>query len=67
MKKLQQVLVLGVSLAALAGCGAEDIASPGTGGNVTINNPPAAPAPTPAPTPVTTATAATGCPFIADP
>jgi hypothetical protein len=61
------LLVLGVSSLALAGCGAGDIASPGTGGNVTINNPPA-PAPTPAPTPTsTTVVAAAGCPTIADP
>ena len=31
-------------LAALAGCGAEEIESPGNSGNVTINNPPAPPA-----------------------
>jgi hypothetical protein len=54
---------------ALAACGPEEIASPGTGGNITINNPPApapAPAPTPTPGPVLVE-AATGCPTIADP
>jgi hypothetical protein len=50
---------------ALAGCGAEEIASPGTGGNVIINNP--TPTPTPPPTPTGgTVTAANGCPTIAD-
>src|SRR5215207_4717042 len=50
----------------LSGCGAGDVASPGTGGNVTINNP-AAPAPSPTPAPTsTTVTAAAGCPTIAD-
>ncbi len=53
---------------ALSACGPEEIASPGTGGNVIINNP----APTPAPTPTPTATsslvtAANGCPTISDP
>jgi hypothetical protein len=53
---------------ALSACGPEDIASPGTGGNITINNPPApAPTPTPTPAPPTLVTAAAGCPTIADP
>lgn len=63
-------LVLGCSALALAGCGADDIASPGTGGNITINNPPApAPSPTPTPTPTgsTAVTPAAGCPTISDP
>ena len=47
---LTRSLVLGCSVLALSACGPEDIASPGTGGNITINNPPA-PAPTPTPTP----------------
>jgi hypothetical protein len=53
---------------ALAACGPEDIASPGAGGNITINNPPA-PAPTPTPTPTGPAlvTPAAGCPTISDP
>ena len=38
-------------LAALAGCGAEEIESPGNSGNVTINNPPAARRPDPPPPP----------------
>ncbi|MDN3644673.1 hypothetical protein QWY75_00475 [Pontixanthobacter aestiaquae] len=67
MTNLHRSFILGCSALALAGCGAEEIASPGTGGNITINNPPAAPTPTPTPTPASTATAATACPFIADP
>lgn len=66
---LRRILFATASVAALSGCnGANDIASPGTGGNIVINNPPA-PAPTPAPTPTPTplVTAATGCPTIADP
>jgi hypothetical protein len=59
-------LVLGCSVLALAACGPEEIVSPGTGGNVIINNP--APTPTPTPTPTSTlVTPANGCPTIADP
>lgn len=52
--------------AVLAGCGADEISSPGTGGNITINNPPAV-AP-PAVTPPTSALVvpAAGCPTIAN-
>lgn len=55
-------------VAALAGCGADDISSPGNSGNVTINNA-AAPGPVPPPPPpaTTLVTPATGCPTIADP
>lgn len=55
-------------VAALAGCGADDISSPGNSGNVTINNA-AAPSPVPPPPPpaTTLVTPATGCPTIADP
>ena len=69
MITIQRTLVLGCSALALASCGGEEIVSPGTGGNITINNPPA-PAPTPAPTPApgpTLVTPAAGCPTIADP
>ncbi|WP_228242590.1 hypothetical protein [Porphyrobacter sp. GA68] len=60
-----RLLALGCSALALAACGPDDIASPGTGGNITINNPPA-----PAPTPTTPPTAgnvtpAADCPTIA--
>ncbi len=53
---------------ALAACGAESIDSAGSGGNITINNPPAAApsAPTPAPTGPALVTPATGCPTIED-
>ncbi|TAJ70645.1 MAG: hypothetical protein EPO51_16245 [Phenylobacterium sp.] len=36
--KLKLLLLCSLSALALAGCGADDISSPGTGGNVTINN-----------------------------
>ncbi len=66
MKNIQRTLILGASIVALAGCGADEIVSPGTNQpvNVTINNP----APTPAPTPTpgaTLVTPAAGCPTIA--
>jgi hypothetical protein len=67
---LSRSLILGCSMLALAACGPEEIASPGTGGNVTINNTTNNPAPTPTPTPTPTSslvTAATGCPTISDP
>ena len=65
MKKIQRTLVLGCSLVALAGCGADEIVSPGTSGDIIINNPPPAPTPTPTPTPTQTmVTPAAGCPLI---
>ncbi len=63
-KRFTKVMLSGASFAALAACGASDIASPGTGGNVTINNVTPAPTPTPTPTP-TGVTPAGGCPTIA--
>ncbi|RAK52179.1 hypothetical protein [Phenylobacterium deserti] len=67
MKLSKNLLVVGCAALALAGCGADDISSPGTGGNVTINNP----APTTPTTPTTPSngnvTPASGCPTIADP
>lgn len=66
-KQLTKLMMSGASCVALAACGASDIASPGTGGNVTINNN-TTPAPTPTPTPTPTlVTAAAGCPTILDP
>ncbi|MEP7312359.1 MAG: hypothetical protein ABI859_07230 [Pseudomonadota bacterium] len=67
MRTVQWILA-GVVIGTLAGCGAEEIASPGAGGNVTINNPPAVTPPTVQPPagPVL-AVAATGCPTIPDP
>jgi len=68
VKNIQRILALGCSLVALAGCGADEIVSPGTGGNIIINNPPPAPAPTPTPTPTQAqVTPAAGCPTIATP
>ena len=63
----RNVLVFAAVSAVLAGCGAGEVASPGSGGNITINNPPATPptpvVPPPAPTLVTPAG---GCPTIED-
>ena len=68
MKILRNVLMATVSAVVLSGCGTDDIASPGAGGNVTIiNNPTPAPTPTPTGTPTPTVTAASACPVIADP
>src|SRR5262245_60287891 len=64
---LSRSLVLGCSVLVLSSCGPEDIASPGTGGNITINNNTPAPTPAPTPTPAALITAAAGCPTIADP
>lgn len=67
MRTLPSLLLVCASSLALSACGADSIASPGSGGNVTINNPPA-PAPTPTPTPTSTlVTPAAGCPTISDP
>lgn len=66
MTNFHGMLLLGASALVLSGCGAGEVGSPGTGGNVTINNP--APAPAPAPTPAPTPTGVTpagGCPTIA--
>lgn len=65
--KFQGLLLLGGSALVLAGCGPSDVSSPGTGGNVIINNPAPTPTPVPTPTPGGTVTAAAGCPTIADP
>ncbi len=66
MKNFQGLFLVGCSAIALAGCGPSDIASPGTGGDVIINNP--TPTPTATPTGGTgNVTAAAGCPTITDP
>jgi len=67
VKISQGLLLLGCSALALSGCGPEDIASPGSGGDIIINNP----SPSPSPTGGTgggtgSVTAAAGCPTIAD-
>ncbi|MCW2367066.1 hypothetical protein M2341_002513 [Sphingobium sp. B7D2B] len=59
-------MLAGVALPLLAGCGASEIASPGTGG-IVINNPTPTPTPTPIPTPTNSVTAALGCPTINNP
>jgi hypothetical protein len=62
---LSRSLILGCSILALSACGPEEIASPGTGGNVIINNPAPTPAPTPTPTPTgSLVTPAGGCPTL---
>ncbi len=68
MNKSIKMLAISCSALALTACGGDEIVSPGTGGNVTINN--NTPAPTPAPTPTPTPTGVTpaaGCPTISDP
>ena len=69
MSIIRNTLLISASALALSGCGANDIASPGSGGNITINNPPATPpaAPPPSPPAPVLVTPATGCPTIADP
>jgi len=64
VKNIQRTLVLGCSLVALAGCGADEIVSPGTSGDIIINNPAPTPTPTPTPTGGPTVTPANGCPTI---
>lgn len=64
MKNVQRTLVLGASIVALAGCGADEIVSPGASGDVIINNPSPSPTPTPTPTGGATVTPAAGCPTI---
>ncbi|AOR77033.1 hypothetical protein [Novosphingobium resinovorum] len=64
MKKISGLLLMGCSALALAGCGADDIASPGNGGVVVNPNPTPTPAPTPTPG-TGTVVAADSCPTIA--
>lgn len=68
MKNLHGSFLVGCSALALAGCGASDIASPGTGGNVTINNGSSGSSGGGSSGGGTgTVTAAAGCPTISDP
>ncbi|MFM1886460.1 MAG: hypothetical protein RL026_1617 [Pseudomonadota bacterium] len=64
-----RLITLLSACAALAACGADEIASPGSGGNITINNTTNNPAPTPPPPPpaASLVTPAAGCPTIDDP
>ncbi len=65
MTNIHRSLILGCSMLALAGCGGDQIASPGTGGDIIINNPETStPSPTPTPTPTPSVTPANGCPTI---
>lgn len=64
LNKHRNLFFLAASVAVLAGCGAEEIASPGTGGNVSITNVTPAPPPPPPPPVSTLVTAAAGCPTI---
>lgn len=63
MKTIHGALLIGCSALALAGCGADDISSPGAG-SIEITNPTPTPAPTPTPTPGTVVAAAE-CPSTA--
>ncbi|MET1755312.1 hypothetical protein ABVV53_07555 [Novosphingobium sp. RD2P27] len=65
MKNIHGLLLVGCSALALAGCGPSDLASPGTSGDVIVNNPAPTPAPTPTPTGGTGVVAASACPSIA--
>jgi len=68
MNAFRTLLLVSCSTVMLAGCGADDIASPGAGA-VVINNPAPTPAPSsPTPTPTTGGvTPASACPVINDP
>ncbi len=67
MKMVQGFIGCGIAVL-LAGCGADDISSPGGSGNVTINNNTTPPPTTNPPPPTSTlVTPATGCPTITDP
>jgi hypothetical protein len=65
MSSAPRILALAIA-ATLAGCGADDISTPGNTGNVTINNTTNPPPETPPPAP-TLVTPASGCPTITDP
>ncbi|HEY6965417.1 MAG TPA: hypothetical protein VI407_09375, partial [Erythrobacter sp.] len=64
MKNIQRTLILGCSVLALAGCGADEVVSPGSGGDIIISNPSPTPTPTPTPTGPAAVTPAAGCPTI---
>ncbi|MEG3086836.1 hypothetical protein [Sphingomonas sp. PB4P5] len=67
-KRVSLVLLTSCAAAALAGCGASDIASPGEGTIVVPGTPTPTPAPTPTPTPGTgLVTPAASCPTIPGP
>ena len=62
----RNLLFLAASVAVLAACGAEEISSPGSGGNISITNNTPAPPPPPPPPVSTLVTPASGCPTIDD-
>jgi hypothetical protein len=64
LEKHRNLLFLAASVAVLAGCGSEEIASPGSGGNVTVNITTPPPPPPPPPPASTLVTPAPGCPTI---
>jgi hypothetical protein len=66
LEKHRNLLFLAASVAVLAGCGSEEIASPGSGGNVTVNITTPPPPPPPPPPASTLVTPAPGCPTIDD-
>ncbi len=66
--KLRGIFFTTVAATILAGCGADEIASPGASGPVTINNNTTNPPPPPPPPPASTlVTPAAACPTIANP
>jgi hypothetical protein len=65
-RRIDRVITVLGACAALAACGADRIESPGSGGNITINNPPPTPTQPTTPTTPTLVTPATGCPTIED-
>ncbi|MEM1051116.1 MAG: hypothetical protein AAGI28_03385 [Pseudomonadota bacterium] len=65
-RSLARSLTLGASIVTLSACGADEIVSPGTSGDININNPAPTPTPTPTPTPgATLVEPAADCPTIA--
>lgn len=67
MMMTRAMLLLGGALSVAACNGANDIASPGTGGTITINNPAPVPVAPVIPIAPVLVTAAGGCPTVADP
>lgn len=64
--RTKTIMLAGAVLPLLAGCGASEIASPGTG-SVIINNPAPTPSPSPSPSPTPAVSPAAGCPTINNP
>ena len=64
VSKHRNLLFLAASVAVLSACGAEEIVSPGSGGNINITNNTPAPPPPPPPPASTLVTPASGCPTI---